>query len=162
MTRRHEEKAVPYVFPEALDDLLGSLSERERADSFVPTWPESQAFYGVSLRRFPATRWGALDWDSCPNIRQDFTDDWDQAARGLAAFVRTYVEADSLVVITWGNLGVPSLALPAESVAAHAEQVLATSDDIWLFAPDDNVLIEYQHDGRLTAARVADATPAQG
>ncbi|CAM5682280.1 hypothetical protein STENM223S_02180 [Streptomyces tendae] len=46
--------------------------------------------------------------------------------------------------------------MTSSSAAAHAEQILYTSDDLWLFAVDEGVLIEYLHDGRLTLGRVPD------
>jgi hypothetical protein len=145
------------TFPRALDGLLESLGEDEQGQAVILTWAESQQFYAQSLRRFPVTRSGSLDWERCDHIEQFFIEDWPEAASRLAGLVRSYAGSDSLIVITWGNLAVPSIALPAGSVAAHADQVLMTSDDIWLFAIDEKILIEYHHDGRFTVAHVPDA-----
>ncbi|WP_159037009.1 hypothetical protein [Streptomyces specialis] len=41
------------TFPQAPDGLLGSLTEEERAEAVVLTWPESEEFYGLSLRSPP-------------------------------------------------------------------------------------------------------------
>lgn len=46
-------------------------------------------------------------------------------------------------------------------VAGNAEEVLATSHGVWLFAPSRSLLIEYFHEGRLTVAEIP-AAPAQG
>ncbi|TDC76325.1 hypothetical protein [Streptomyces hainanensis] len=142
------------TFPEALDELLDSMGEGERNEVVLLTWPESEEFYGLSLRRFSVTSWGALDWDAHGHLEQVFIEQWAEAERRLADLVQAYTETDSLVVVMWGNLTVPSIALPARSVKAHAAEVLAASDDIWLFAVDEEILIEYQHDGRFTVARV--------
>ena len=56
---------------------------------------------------------------------------------------------------------VPSLMATAGIVAGNAEEVLATSHGVWLFAPSRSLLIEYFHEGRLTVAEIP-AAPAQG
>ena len=106
------------TFPQALDGLLENLTEDELGEAVILTWPESNDFYGLSLRRFPVTRWGALDWDGCTYLEPIFIEDWADAEQRLADLVRRYTRSDSLLVITWGNIAVPSIALPARSVAA--------------------------------------------
>ncbi|KAB8163452.1 hypothetical protein FH609_021975 [Streptomyces sp. 3MP-14] len=149
------------TFRQRLDDLLRSLSTEERAEAMLLTRSESEHLYELSVARFPVTRWQGLDWENCAYLAQyAFADQADPEDILLARAVREHASMESLVVITWGNLTIPSMALPARSVARHADEVVAASDDIWLFAIEDNILIEYWHHDRLTIARVPEtATP---
>ncbi|SOD63649.1 hypothetical protein SAMN06297387_1122 [Streptomyces zhaozhouensis] len=152
------------TFRQRLDDLLGSLSAEERAEAMLLTRAESDHFYDMGVARFPVTRWQGLDWDNCAHLAQYvLADQADPEDILLARSVRKYMSRDSLVVLTWGNLTIPSVALPARSVARHADEVIATSDDIWLFAIDEMILIEYWHHDRVTIARVPEsaAPPAR-
>jgi hypothetical protein len=33
------------------------------------------------------------------------------------------------------------------------DEIIAASHDVWLYFPDDNLLVEHFHEGRITAAR---------
>lgn len=148
------------TFHQRLDDLLGSLSTEERAEAMLLTRSESDHFYELSVARFPVTRWQGLDWNNCQYLAQYlFADQADPEDMLLARAVREYTSEESLVVVTWGNLTIPSLALPARSAARHADEVIAASDDVWLFAIDEDILIEYWHHDRLTIARVPGIAP---
>ncbi|MET7320007.1 hypothetical protein [Streptomyces sp. NPDC005549] len=77
-----------------------------------------------------------------------------EAAELMGPWLTEVSTQSSLVVVFWGNAVVPAVAMTSSSAAAHAEEILYTSDDLWLFAVDEGVLIEYLHDGCLTMGRV--------
>jgi hypothetical protein len=108
----------------------------------------------ISLNRLPQTSWGAIDWNDISPVEQRTTRTVVEAAELFAQLVLRYVNPDSEVVLFWGNLVVPSVALPARVAAENAEEVLATSHDVWLFAIDERVLLEYFHEGRLTVVEI--------
>ncbi|MCD9903011.1 hypothetical protein LUR56_29880 [Streptomyces sp. MT29] len=73
---------------------------------------------------------------------------------GLREMARRYGGEDELVVIYWGNHAVPSVALEAEAVAAHAEMVVGSCYECWLYCTDGHVLIEFQDGEGFVAARI--------
>ena len=139
-----------------LDDLLRSLDPEERSQVMILDASENNEFEKASLNRFPHSDWTGIDWGGSDFSEQVFTTGEPEAA-GLLSGWLSRLPADSLVVVFWGNVRVPAVAMPGGSVAKHAEEILYTSDDVWVFVVDEGFLIEYLHDGRLTAARVPSA-----
>src|SRR6266699_2233091 len=140
--------------PNRLADLLGSLSRDDRGRVRLLNIEESREAESRSLNRLPQTSWGAIDWSAAPFIEQCTTRTEVEAAERFAQLVLQYVGADSEVVLFWGNLVVPSLSLTARIAAENAEEVLATSHDVWLFGIEERLLVEYFHEGRITVADV--------
>ncbi|MFG3246832.1 hypothetical protein [Streptomyces sp. NPDC048187] len=100
--------------------------------------------------------WGGVDWTHCERPEQVLVSGEVEAAGLIGTWLSEVSARDSLVVVFWGNMAVPAVAMASSSAAAHAQDILYTSDDLWLFAVDESVLIEYLHDGRLTMGRVPD------
>ena len=140
--------------PSRLTDFLGSLDSDDRRLTRLLNREENREVESISLNRLPQTSWGTIDWTGISSIEQHPARTEVEAAHLFAQLVVRYVEADSEVVLLWGNLVVPSVALPARVAAANAEEVLATSHDVWLFAVDERILVEYFHEGRLTVVKV--------
>jgi hypothetical protein len=147
--------------PNRLDDLLGHLSVEDRSRVRILTSAENREYESISLNQLPQTPWGTIDWSGVVVLEEHATRNEVEAAELFAELVRRYVDVDSGVVLFWGNLVVPSLMATAGIVAGNAEEVLATSHDVWLFAPSRSLLIEYFHEGRLTVAEIP-AAPAAG
>jgi hypothetical protein len=80
----------------------------------------------------------------------------DEAARILGDLLSSHASPRTEIVVFWANLLVPTIALPAKAVGEHADEVLATSHDVWVFVPETQVFLEYWHGGVITAARVPD------
>ncbi|MFV8187486.1 hypothetical protein [Streptomyces sp. AF1B] len=139
-----------------LDDLLKRLDPDERGQVMILDASENDEFENASLNRFPHSDWTGIDWAGSDFSEQIFTAGEPEAAEVMGGWL-SRLPADSLVVVFWGNIRVPAVAMPAGSAAKQAENILCTSDDVWVFVVDEEFLIEYQHDGRLTAARVPGA-----
>lgn len=115
---------------------------------------ESDTFEACSLNRFPHSAWEGIDWEAVDFLDQEFTSGEREAAEVMGGWLTRATSPESLLVIFWGNAVVPTVALPAEEAKRHAEEILYTSADVWLFSVDDRILIEYTHDGLLTMAEV--------
>lgn len=142
--------------PNRLSDLLTSLTPGEKEEIFLLTAQENHEVESASLRRFTYTPWEGVHWSEHDFREQEFVESEAQAASIVREWIIRETEPESLIIVMWGNLAVPAVALSAQSAAVHSEEVLSTSDDIWIFSEDHALFIEYMHDGRLTLAR----TPA--
>ncbi|MGY9067693.1 CDI toxin immunity protein [Streptomyces sp. CAS3] len=130
------------------------MNPEERQNLMILEKRESDDFEACSLNRFPHSAWEGIDWEEVAFVDQEFTSGEREAAEVMRDWLSRLTSSDSLWVIFWGNAVVPTVALPGEHVKRHAEEILYTSADVWLFSVDDQFLIEYTHDGRLTIARV--------
>ncbi|MDO0927547.1 hypothetical protein QQY24_19800 [Streptomyces sp. TG1A-8] len=137
-----------------LDDLLDSLHPGERDQFMILEAAEDEAFTAMSLDRFPQTSWTGIDWERAAFSEQVFTSGETEAAGLVGSWLSRMSSDDSLVVVFWGNARVPAVAMASRCAARHAEEILGTSDDLWLFVEDEGLLIEHTHDGRLTLGRV--------
>ncbi|MGW7350321.1 CDI toxin immunity protein [Streptomyces sp. NPDC054784] len=142
------------TFVVRLDDLVDSLSQSEREEAVLLTGDENSTYMVHSLQKFPLTTRHGIDWECCDFLEQQWVGTEVEAASALADSVTRLVNPESLVVMLWGNLAVPALALCARSVARHADEVVAASDDMWLFVDDEKLIFEYIHDGRFTVSKV--------
>ncbi|MGV9282899.1 hypothetical protein [Streptomyces sp. NPDC003730] len=133
-----------------------SLGIEERRTFMVLREAESAEYERLGPGSFPRSTWSGIDWTSCGRPEQVLVSGEEEAAGLIGTWLSEVSARDSLVVVFWGNIAVPAVAMTSSSAAAHAEEILYTSDDLWLFAVDEGVLIEYLHDGRLTMARVPD------
>lgn len=142
--------------PRRLDDLLASLSHDERERTRLLGADENSQMEARSIDRLPQTSWGTIDWEGLPLLgRREVALDAD-AERLLADWMGQYFSPDFRVVIFWGNLVVPSVEMPATVAALHLSDILATSHDFWVYGPGDAVIIEYYHEGVMTAGRIPD------
>ncbi|MGA5044164.1 hypothetical protein [Streptomyces arboris] len=107
------------MYPEDIAALLAAAGEA----AIVLTYAEDRAFAGVSLNRFASVNSTRLDWRGVEVLERSEEFDGD----GLRALLRRYGGEGELVVVFWGNHAVPSVALEAEAVAAHAEMVVAAA-----------------------------------
>ncbi|MEU0306591.1 hypothetical protein [Streptomyces cyaneofuscatus] len=135
-----------WLHPEPIAALLAAAGEA----AMVLTYAEDRAFAGVSLNRFASVNSTRLDWRGAEVLERSEEFDGD----GLRKMVRRYGAEGELVVIFWGNHAVPSVALEAEAVAAHAEMVVGSCYECWLYFTDGHVLIEFQDGEGFVAARI--------
>ncbi|MEV6050757.1 hypothetical protein [Streptomyces sp. NPDC052107] len=130
------------------------MEPEERQNVLILEKGESDTFEACSLNRFPHSAWEGIDWEAADFLDQEYTSGEREAAELMRGWLTRATSPTSLLVIFWGNAVVPTVALPAEETKRHAEEILYTSADVWLFSVDDHILIEYTHDGRLTLAAV--------
>lgn len=134
------------MYPESIAELLAAV----RAVAVVLTYNEHRAFADLSLNRFASVNSTRLDWQGVEVLERSDEFDGD----GLREMVRRYGSEGELVVVFWGNHVVPSIALEAEAVAAHAEMVVGSCYECWLHFTDGHVLIEFQDGEGFVAARI--------
>ncbi|MET7503643.1 hypothetical protein [Streptomyces microflavus] len=134
------------MHPENIADLLAAAGDA----AIVLTYAEDRAFAGVSLNHFASVNSTRLDWQGVEVLERSDEFDGD----GLREMVRRYGGEGELVVVFWGNHAVPSVALEAEVAAAHAEVVVGSCYECWLYFTDGHVLIEFQDGEGFVAARV--------
>ncbi|MEU0159339.1 hypothetical protein ABZ154_10995 [Streptomyces sp. NPDC006261] len=132
--------------PEHIAALLAAAGEA----AIVLTYAEDRAFADVSLNRFASVNSTRLDWQGVEVLER--SDDFDED--GLRDLVRRYGGEAELVVVFWGNHAVPSVALEAGVVAAHAEMVVGSCYECWLYFTDSRLLIEFQDGEGFVAAKV--------
>ncbi|MEU7050102.1 hypothetical protein [Streptomyces eurythermus] len=137
-----------------LDDLLRGMKAEELQNVLILEKEENDAFEACSLNRFPHSAWQGIDWEGAAFLDQEFTSGEREAAGVMRGWLSRATAPESLLVVFWGNAVVPAIALPAGEAKTHAEEILYTSADVWIFSVDDRILIEYTHDGRLTMAQV--------
>ncbi|MFZ4268315.1 hypothetical protein [Streptomyces arboris] len=107
------------MYPEDIAALLAAAGEA----AIVLTYEEDRAFADLSLNRFASVNSTRLDWQGVEVLERSE----EFGGNGLRALLRRYGGEGELVVVFWGNHAVPSVALEAEAVAAHAEMVVAAA-----------------------------------
>lgn len=134
------------MHPEQIAGLLAAAGDA----AIVLTYAEDRAFAGVSLNRFASVNSTRLDWQGVEVLERSEEFDGD----GLREMVRRYGGEGEFVVVFWGDQVVPTVALETEAVAAHAEMVVGSCYECWLYFTDGHVLIEFQDGEGFVAARV--------
>lgn len=134
------------MYPEDIAALLAAAGEA----AIVLTYEEDRAFADLSLNRFASVNSTRLDWQGVEVLERSE----EFGGNGLRALLRRYGGEGELVVVFWGNHAVPSVALEAEVMAAHAEMVVGSCYECWLYFTDGRVLIEFQDGEGFVAARV--------
>ncbi|MFD2469927.1 hypothetical protein [Amycolatopsis silviterrae] len=140
------------TYPQALQDLRTALGPENRLLHEL-SWEEDQALAAVSLELFPG-RFDGLRWPDENVLTQAAEPDYERAARLLGDLIRQHSPKHADAVVFWGNLSIPTVRLPARLAAANAGELMDTGDDVWIYLPDRNVLVEYWHSGRITAGTV--------
>ncbi len=134
------------MYPEDIAALLAAAGEA----AIVLTFEEDRAFADLSLNRFASVNSTRLDWQGVEVLERSE----EFGGNGLRALLRRYGGEGELVVVFWGNHAVPSVALKAEVMAAHAEMVVGSCYECWLYFTDGRVLIEFQDGEGFVAARI--------
>jgi hypothetical protein len=137
--------------PERLSDLLGCVKAEERRQVRLLGHEESGTFESTSLNKLPQTNWGTIDWDKVSRTEQYPVEGETDGAELVKRIVSSRIAPDSDVVVFWANLVVPTLYLPVRIAVEVMEEVLAVSHDVWLYFSSENFLIEYFHEGQVTA-----------
>lgn len=145
--------------PTALQDLFDAIGTAERSLVHVLSRTEDEALAAVSTRRFPVDRTttGAVDWSGAGVVEQFVEEEYEEAARVLGEVILRNSPPESDVVVFWGNLVIPTVRLPARLAAANSGELIDTGDDVWIYLPGHNVLVEYWHSGRITAGVIPDS-----
>ncbi|MET8680694.1 hypothetical protein ABZW18_24675 [Streptomyces sp. NPDC004647] len=140
--------------PELLPKSLGRGPETESSGVRELTLDESRRLEAASINRFPPASGGSLEWEDGSYLEQHFYEDEPDGARLVGGLVSSHAAPDSEVVLFWGNLIMPTVALPASSLVRHMDEVLEVGPVFWVFFPESHVLIECCPDGQVTVAAV--------
>lgn len=150
------DASAPYgSHPERLADFLASLGDDQKRVRQLDA-QENARIEALSLNMLPQTSWGTIDWASTTPIEQQDVDDDGEGAKVFARMADKYVRSPEVFVL-WGNLAVPSIALPLELARNNTSDLLGVSHDVWLYAPKEALVIEYFHEGRVTCASVSNS-----
>ncbi|MFJ2214281.1 hypothetical protein ACIQVO_09520 [Streptomyces sp. NPDC101062] len=94
---------------------------------------ESRALERRSVDRLPATVSSGTDWDAATFASRVW---WgDERARIAATLLAEAVSASRQVALLRGDLTVATVVLAAETVVAHAEELLNMGTLFWLVTP---------------------------
>ncbi|MFE9440742.1 hypothetical protein ACFYO2_17360 [Streptomyces sp. NPDC006602] len=133
--------------PDVIAALLAAVGDAVA----VLSYDEDRTFAALSLGDFGSVGSSRLDWSGAEVLRSSPT----FAGGELQKLLRELGRLDELAVVFWGNLAVPSLALEAGLVAAHADAILECCSECWVYLVDSGVLIEFQDGEGFTAGRVS-------
>ncbi|MFF3331620.1 hypothetical protein ACFYWX_18945 [Streptomyces sp. NPDC002888] len=126
--------------------LLGAVGDA----AVVLSYEEDRTFAALSLSRFGSVGSSRLDWRRAEVLQCSPAFDGGELGKLLISLA----SSDELAVVFWGNLAVPSLALEASLLAAHAGAVLDCCFECWIYLVDSGVLIEFQDGEGFTVGRV--------
>ncbi|MFC9947070.1 hypothetical protein [Streptomyces pratensis] len=131
-------------------EVIAAIVEAAGDAAVVLSYDENRSFAALSLNRYGSVGSCRLDWSGTEVLRRSPAFD----GAGLKALLAEFARPDELAVVFWGNLAVPSLALEASSVAAHADAILECGYECWVHLVDSGVLIEFQDGEGFTAGRI--------
>ena len=145
------------IHPDNLIDLFDAVGSEERVYIRTLTAAEDGRYAAVSLDLFtvdPQTR-GALDWSSATVLEQRVETDYEAASALFGGLMLRYAPSPAAeVIVFWGNVVIPTIGIPVRLAADQAGELMDTGDDAWVFIPENKILVEYWHSGRITAGRV--------
>lgn len=118
--------------------------------AMVLSYDEDRTFAALSLSRFSSVGTSRLDWRDAEVVEASSSFDGEE----LRKLLRGLADPDDLTVVFWGNLCVPSIALEASLLAAHADAVLSSCAECWIYLVDKGVLIEFQDGEGFCAGRI--------
>ena len=125
LTAGAEHMTAEYLYgtrPDALPTFVKDCPVN--AQGVALAYVESRALERRSVDRFPATVSSGIDGDAAT-----------YASRVAAELLAEAVSAGRQVALLWGDLTVPTVVLAAETVVAHAEELLDRGPLFWLVAP---------------------------
>ncbi|WP_414942002.1 hypothetical protein [Amycolatopsis sp. cmx-11-51] len=144
--------------PNSLRPLFDAIGSDRRVLVRQLTLVEDNEYGSVSVNRFPidlATT-GAKDWSVTRIVEQRVEHDYDDAARVLGELIVRNTDPRAEAIVFWGNVVIPSIGIPARLAAANAGLLMDIGDDVWIYLPDKDIVIEYWHSGRITAGEIPD------
>lgn len=139
--------------PERLSDLLDSLAPEDRDKVHLVGFDENERLASSSLDKLPQTNWGTINWEEAQYLEQQDTPREPEAVEAIRQIISSKISPDSAAVIFWANLAVPTVQTTATIAMKAMDEIIAASHDVWLYFPDDNLLVEHFNEGRVTAAR---------
>lgn len=137
--------------PERLAGILNVVGD----SAMVLSYEEDRTFSALSLERLAPVESNRLDRPAGEVIRRCRSFDRGQLSR----MVRACAAANELVVVFRADLSVPSFALEAALVSDHAEMVLKSSPEGWIYLTDSEVLIEFWESEEFTAWSMPSTDP---
>ncbi|MDF3144261.1 MULTISPECIES: hypothetical protein [unclassified Streptomyces] len=133
--------------PEVIAALVHTVGE---AAAVVLSYDEDRTVAALGLNRFGTIGSTRLDWRGAEVLERSAAFD----AAQLRDLLRRHTQPGETAVVFWGNLAVPSVALDAGLLAAHADTVLECCHECWVHLLDAGLLIEFQDGEGFTVGRV--------
>lgn len=136
--------------PDVIAPLVHAVGQ---AAAVVLSYAEDRTVAALGLDRFGTVGSTRLDWRGAEVLER--SPGFDGAR--LRAVLLRHASAGETAVVFWGNLAVPSVAVDAGMLAAHAETVVDGCYQCWIHLLDTGLLIEFQDGEGFTVARVPKA-----
>lgn len=125
------------------------------AAAVVLSYDENRAVAAMGLNRFGTVGSTRLDWRGAEVVERSSAFDGAQ----LRELLLRHAPAGETAVVFWGNLAVPSVALDAGLLAAHADTVVECCPEFWVHLMDARLLIEFQDGEGFTVGQVPRTPP---
>ena len=103
---------------------------------------------------------GRIDWTHADDLTE-FREDHQGAREWLSAEVGRRGLGDPRVWIVWADAGTPTIAMALADALAWIDPIFEQDFwDCWVFDPEDDWCIEYDHEGMVVVGRSTEATRA--
>jgi hypothetical protein len=132
--------------PEGIAPLVRAVGEA----AAVLSYDEDRTVAAMALDRFDTIGSTRLQWRGVEVLERSSAFDGAQ----LRELLLRHAPPGETAVVFWGNLAVPSVALDAETLAAHADAVVEGCYECWIHLMDAGLLIEFQDGEGFTLGRV--------
>lgn len=139
--------------PDLLPKFISRIETKGSSGGRVLTWNESRELEDASLNRFAHTS-TTIQWEGVPFSTRSVCEDEDDCHQLIKRLMSCELSEKSDVVFFWGNLVIPSIILPVELALEHLHEILEVFPDLWIFAPQDQFLIECRQDGQVTMSDI--------
>lgn len=143
------------TYPIVLSDLLDSLTPEDQRNVRLLDFDESERLAALSINKLPQTNWGTINWSQVPRVEQHDTPREPDAAEMIRQVIGSKIGPESEVVTFWANLVVPTIRTTKAIAIKAMDEIIATSHDVWLYFPSEDLIIEHFHEGRITIARLS-------
>ncbi|MEV0445945.1 hypothetical protein AB0I84_45215 [Streptomyces spectabilis] len=109
-----------------------------------------------SLSRYPRNSDGAIEWGAVADDLVLCSMESDSIE--LSTVIQQFAPKAGRLIFFWESLAVPSVEMGIESCISHLPGIAESVPELWIYSPDDRIVVEISFSGVLTAAHVpADA-----
>ncbi|MBI1353643.1 MAG: hypothetical protein GC160_04800 [Acidobacteria bacterium] len=130
-------------------ELAAALERRGLPHRWLPSGGAEDAAVTAWINTHFRFRGSQADWSAVPDHRSVAWSNEAEAAEALAQAVAG-LEPRSLVTVTWGDAGLPSLEIALEDALAVAEAIFEASFDTWILERFRGWALELYHEGSMS------------
>ncbi|MFC5721454.1 hypothetical protein ACFP1Z_14880 [Streptomyces gamaensis] len=119
---------------------------------------ESQKLESISLNRLPHGLSNSVDWERHVDFEQLTYGNEEEGVQLLKSLLSRHAYKNTTLAIFWGTLVIPSVLLPSNLAIEHADEILGTDCDFWIFSPEEGFFAEVLQDGQVTITEIPQAS----